>query len=29
MAKREILVLPDARLRQVADPIEKIDESVK
>ena len=29
MAKREILVLPDARLRAVADPIEKIDESVK
>ena len=29
MAKREILVLPDPRLRQVADPIDKIDESVK
>jgi peptide deformylase len=29
MAKREILVLPDARLRQVADPIEKIDASIK
>ena len=29
MAKREILVLPDARLRQVADPIEKIDAEVK
>ena len=29
MAKREILVLPDARLRQVADPIEKVDEAVK
>ena len=29
MAKREILVLPDARLRTVADPIEKVDEAVK
>ena len=29
MAKREILVLPDARLRQVADPIEKVDAEVK
>ena len=29
MAKRVILVLPDPRLRQVADPIDKIDESVK
>ena len=29
MAKREILVLPDARLRQVADPIEKVDASIK
>jgi peptide deformylase len=29
MAKREILVLPDPRLRQVADPIEKIDASIK
>ena len=29
MAKREILVLPDARLRQVADPIETIDASIK
>jgi peptide deformylase len=29
MAKREILVLPDPRLRAVADPIEKIDASIK
>ncbi len=29
MAKREILVLPDARLRAVADPIDKIDDGVK
>ena len=29
MAKREILVLPDARLRQVADEIPEVDESVK
>jgi len=29
MAKREILVLPDARLRAVADPIEKVDDAVK
>ena len=29
MAKREILVLPDARLRAVADPIEKIDDEIK
>ena len=29
MAKREILVLPDPRLRQVADPIERIDASIK
>ena len=29
MAKREILVLPDQRLRQVADPIEKVDAEVK
>src|SRR5205809_575101 len=29
MAKREILVLPDARLRVVADPIAQVDESVK
>ncbi len=29
MAKREILVLPDPRLRQVADPVEKIDDSIK
>ena len=29
MAKREILVLPDARLRQVADPIENVDAAVK
>lgn len=29
MAKRPILILPDQRLRQVADPIEKIDDSIK
>jgi peptide deformylase len=29
MAKREILVLPDTRLRQVADPIETVDDAVK
>jgi peptide deformylase len=29
MAKREILVLPDARLRQVAEPIEKVDAEIK
>ena len=29
MAKREILVLPDQRLRQVADEIPEVDESVK
>jgi peptide deformylase len=29
MAIREILVLPDQRLRQVADPIEKVDASIK
>ncbi|MEQ1768412.1 MAG: peptide deformylase, partial [Devosia sp.] len=29
MAKREILVLPDPRLRAVADPIAKVDQSVK
>jgi len=29
MAKREILVLPDARLRAVADPIPEVDESVR
>lgn len=29
MAKRPILVLPDARLRAIADPIEKIDDEVK
>ena len=29
MAKRPILVLPDARLRAIAEPIEKIDDSVK
>jgi peptide deformylase len=29
MAKREILVLPDPRLRAVADPIEEIDETVR
>jgi len=29
MAKREILVLPDPRLRQVADPIGTIDDSIR
>lgn len=29
MAKRPILVLPDARLRAIADPIEKIDDGIK
>ena len=29
MAKREILVLPDQRLRQVADAIPEVDESVR
>ena len=29
MAKRPILVLPDTRLRAIADPIEKIDDEVK
>lgn len=29
MAKRPILVLPDPRLRAIADPIEKIDDEVK
>ncbi len=29
MAKREILVLPDPRLRAVADPIEEIDDTVR
>ena len=29
MAKRPILVLPDARLRAVADPIEEIDDAIK
>ncbi|HEY0920560.1 peptide deformylase [Devosia sp.] len=29
MAKRPILVLPDARLRAVADPIEEIDDTIK
>ena len=29
MATRPILILPDERLRAVADPIEKIDDSVK
>ncbi len=29
MAKREILVLPDPRLRAVADPIEEVDDSVR
>jgi len=29
MAKRPILVLPDPRLRAVADPIEAVDESVR
>jgi peptide deformylase len=29
MAKREILILPDERLRAVADPIAAVDDSVK
>jgi peptide deformylase len=29
MAKREILVLPDPRLRAVADPIGEVDDSIK
>jgi peptide deformylase len=29
MAKRPILVLPDPRLRAIADPIEKIDDGIK
>jgi peptide deformylase len=29
MATRPILVLPDPRLRAIADPIEKVDDSVK
>lgn len=29
MAKRPILILPDQRLRQVCDPIEKVDDSIK
>jgi len=29
MAKREILVLPDPRLRAVADDVEKIDDGIK
>jgi peptide deformylase len=29
MATRPILILPDARLRAVADPIEKIDDEIK
>jgi peptide deformylase len=29
MAKREILVLPDARLRHVADPVETVDDSIR
>lgn len=29
MAKRPILVLPDTRLRAVADPIEEIDDTIK
>lgn len=29
MAKRPILLLPDPRLRAIADPIEKIDDDVK
>ncbi|MGN6157775.1 MAG: peptide deformylase [Devosia sp.] len=29
MAKREILVLPDQRLRQVADEIPEVDDSIK
>lgn len=29
MAKRDILLLPDARLRAIADPIDKIDDAVR
>jgi peptide deformylase len=29
MAKREILVLPDPRLRGVADPVETVDDGIK
>ena len=29
MAKRPILILPDERLRQIAEPIEKIDDAIK
>jgi peptide deformylase len=29
MAKRPILILPDQRLRAVADPIEEIDDGIK
>jgi peptide deformylase len=29
MAKREILILPDPRLRGVADPVEEIDDDVR
>jgi peptide deformylase len=29
MARREILILPDKRLRQVSDPVKKIDASVR
>src|ERR1044071_312198 len=29
MAKREILVLPDARLRAIAEPIAKVDAEIK
>ena len=29
MAKREILVLPDARLRAIAEPIVKVDAEIK
>jgi peptide deformylase len=29
MAKRPILLLPDPRLRAIADPIDKIDDSIK
>jgi peptide deformylase len=29
MAKRPILILPDPRLRAVADPVEKIDDGIK
>ncbi len=29
MAKRPILILPDERLRAIAEPIEKIDDGIK